>query len=218
MNAGTERLRAPGPAGAIDVALDRPVVPARAIAVIAHPHPLYGGTRDNKVVQTLARALLARGCVCWRPNFRGVGASDGVHDEGRGETDDLLALIDFARSHASAPAISDTASAGPAIVLAGFSFGGLVQTRVAARLDAAGTPAARLVLVAPGVTRFEAAPVPERTLVVHGEEDDVVPLKAIFDWARPQSLPVVVVPGTGHFFHGRLPLLRRIVEDALAAG
>lgn len=212
MNAATERLSIAGPAGAIDTALDRPTEPSRAVAVIAHPHPLFGGTRDNKVVQTLARALLELGFACWRPNFRGVGGSEGVHDEGRGETEDLLAVVAAARGHSSAPA-----DARAPLVLAGFSFGGFVQTRVASRLRAGGNTAARLVLVAPAVTRFAAEPVAEDTVLVHGEQDDVVPLAAALDWARPQSLPIVVLPGAGHFFHGQLPLLRRVVRDAVGA-
>lgn len=213
MNAGTELLSIEGPAGTIDVALDRPSGASRAIAVIAHPHPLFGGTRDNKVVQTLARALLDLGFACWRPNFRGVGETRGHHDEGRGETDDLLAVVAAARRHASAPP-----DPRAPLVLAGFSFGGFVQTRTAQRLRADGAPTTRLVLVAPAVTRFAAEPVPEDTVLVHGEQDDVVPLAAILDWARPQALPIVVLPGAGHFFHGRLPVLRRIVRDAISAG
>jgi len=211
VNSATELLSVPGPAGNIDVALDRPAGAARGVAVIAHPHPLYGGTRDNKVVQTLARALVQLGHVCWRPNFRGVGASAGEHDEGRGETEDLLALVAFARRHPSVAALDD-----PAPVLAGFSFGAFVQTRVASRLAAQGRPAARLVLVAPAVSRFEVEPVAASTLVVHGEVDDVVPLADVFRWARPQELPIVVIPGADHFFHRRLPLLKRIVTSALA--
>lgn len=212
MNAATELLAIEGPAGALDVAFDPAVGPVRGFAVIAHPHPLHGGTRDNKVVQTLARALARLGYACWRPNFRGVGASAGTYDEGRGETDDLLAVAAFARRHASVSALDN-----PLLVLAGFSFGGFVQTRVAQRLEQPAMPAPRLVLVAPAVTRFEADRVPPDTLIVHGDEDDVIPLAAVMDWARAQDLPVTVVPGTGHFFHGRLPLLQRIVQNSLAA-
>lgn len=212
MNAATERLVLAGPAGAIDAALDRPAGPGLGIAVIAHPHPLFGGTRDNKVVQTLARALLDLGFACWRPNFRGVGGTHGAHDEGRGETEDLLAVVEAARGHPSAPA-----DPRAQLVLAGFSFGGYVQTRVAGRLPTAAGPTAGLVLVAPAVTRFAAEAVPENTVLIHGEQDDVVPLGAVLDWARPQSLPIVVLPGAGHFFHGQLPLLRRVVRDAVAA-
>lgn len=210
MNRGTTTLRVAGPAGEIDVALDIPPDGARSIAVIAHPHPLFGGTRDNKVVQTLARALVSLGFACWRPNFRGVGSSAGDHDEGIGETDDLLAVVAVARADARGP--------GPdaPLVLAGFSFGCFVQTRVAAALALAGSPAARLVLIAPAVSRFSLEPVPAETLVVHGELDDVVPLSDALAWAGTQDLAVSVVPGGDHFFNRKLPLLKRIVLEAFA--
>lgn len=206
MNSATQRLLVAGPAGAIDVALDYPATPSLGVAVIAHPHPLHGGTRDNKVVQTLARALLALGYVCWRPNFRGVGESAGEHDEGRGETQDLLALLAFAQARARAEGLPDTP-----VVLAGFSFGSFVQSRVASALTAQGAPPARLVFVGAAVSRFPLEAVPPDTLVIHGETDDVVPLAAVFEWARPLDLPVVVIPGADHFFHRKLPLVKRIV-------
>lgn len=212
MNAGTRTLTIAGPVGAIDVAVDVPAGPVTGIAVVAHPHPLFGGTRDNKVVQTLARALVATGHSCWRPNFRGIGGTAGEYDEGRGETDDLLAVVAAARAELA----SDPAAAA-ALVLAGFSFGGFVQTRVAARLREQGAPAARLVLVGPAVSRFEVEPVPADTVVIHGELDETVPLQSVFDWARPQELPVTVIPGADHFFHRRLPLIKRLVIDALGA-
>ena len=212
MNSATQRLLVAGPAGAIDVALDYPATPALGVAVIAHPHPLHGGTRDNKVVQTLARALLALGYVTWRPNFRGVGDSYGSYDEGVGETEDLLAVVEHALAHAQSIGVS-----APRLVLAGFSFGSFVQSRVAARLRDLGRPAHRLVLVGAAVSRFAVGPVPPDTLVVHGEVDDTVPLQAVFDWARPQDLPVVVLPGADHFFHRKLTLLKRIVLDAFGA-
>jgi len=201
VNAGTRIVRVPGAAGAIDVAVDRPAGTPAGIALVAHPHPLYGGTRDNKVVQTLARAFLALGYLSWRPDFRGVGDSAGVHDEGRGESDDLVAVARAARAAAAAEGFT----ALP-LVLAGFSFGAFVQTQVAQQLEPA-----QLVLVGPAVNRFPAATVPANTLVIHGELDDVVPLAAVFDWARPQQLPIVVIPGGEHFFHGRLHLLAQLV-------
>lgn len=212
MNAGTRIVRVPGAAGAIDVAVDRPAGTPAGIALIAHPHPLYGGTRDNKVVQTLARAFLALGYLSWRPDFRGVGDSAGTHDEGRGESDDLVAVARVARAAAAAEGFT----ALP-LVLAGFSFGAFVQSQVAQQLATAGEAASRLVLVGPAVSRFPVAEVPADTLVIHGESDDVVPLKAVFDWARPLGLPVVVLPGCDHFFHRRLPLLKRLVLEAFGA-
>lgn len=214
MSAASRVTSVAGPAGPIDVALDLPDAPARGIAVIAHPHPLYGGSRDNKVVQTLARALRSLGFACWCPNFRGVGASAGTHDDGRGETDDLLRVVEAARAD---PSAARESRALP-LLLAGFSFGCFVQSRVAAALALDGRAAARMVLVAPAVSRFDLGPVPPDTLVVHGELDDVVPLGAVLAWAGPLDLPVVVVPGGDHFFHRKLPMLKRIVLGSLAGG
>ncbi|HKA40108.1 MAG TPA: alpha/beta hydrolase [Burkholderiales bacterium] len=185
-----------GPAGAIETDINDPGGARRGFALIAHPNPVQGGTKDNKVVTTLAKALFGLGYVAARPNFRGVGASAGKFDEGRGETDDLLAVAAYLkREYGDLP-----------FVLAGFSFGSFVQTRVAKRLQPE-----RMLLVGPAVNRFPAETVPPATLVIHGEHDDVVPLAAVLDWARPQQLPVVVVPGGEHFFHGRLNLLSDIV-------
>lgn len=204
MNAHTERFTIPGPAGALECALDRPEGESRGWLVVCHPHPLHGGTMDNKVVQTLARAGLALGMTTLRFNFRGVGGSAGAWDEGSGEVDDALAVIEAARERfgASAP-----------FALAGFSFGGYVAAAAADRLAPEFKPQ-RLALIAPSTRNHQAPPVPETTLLVHGETDDVVPLAASLDWARPQGLPVVVVPGVGHFFHGALHHLKAIVLRA----
>lgn len=185
-----------GAAGPIETDINDPNAPRRGIALIAHPNPVQGGTKDNKVVTTLAKCFFSLGYVTMRPNFRGVGSSAGTHDGGIGETDDLVAVARYAH---------DRFGELP-VLLAGFSFGSFVQTRVAKRITAE-----RLVLVGPAVGRFPAENVPENTLVVHGEHDDVVPLAAVLDWARPQHLPIVVVPGGEHFFHGRLNLLASIV-------
>ena len=185
-----------GPAGKVETDINDPGDPRRGIALIAHPHPVHGGTKDNKVVTTLAKAFFALRYVAARPNFRGVGASEGAHDEGRGETDDLVAVAEYLTGRFR----------GLPLVLAGFSFGAFVQTRVAQRVRPA-----RVVLVGPAVSRFRAEPVPAGTLVIHGEDDDVVPLPEVLDWARPQNLQVVVVPGGEHFFHGKLGLLAQIV-------
>jgi alpha/beta superfamily hydrolase len=198
MNAKTLRQLTPGPAGAIECALDQPESAPRGVAVVCHPHPQQGGTMDNKVVQTLARAFLQLGYRTVRFNFRGVAGSEGAWDDGQGEIDDAMAVIAAHRD----PALP--------LVLAGFSFGGYVASQAAARLpdDA---KAERLVLVGPSTQKQKVAPVPQETLVIHGESDDVVPLSATLDWARPQSLPVVVIPGVGHFFHGQLALLKNLV-------
>ena len=202
MNAQTQRQSIAGPSGAIECAIDAPAGSPRGLAVVCHPHPQHGGTLDNKVVQTLARAFVQLGYTAVRFNFRGVGASQGAWAEGPGEIDDALAVVGAFRA------------AGQPLLLAGFSFGGYVASNAAARLAADGCAAERLVLIAPAASRFAMAQVPPDTLVVHGESDDVVPLAAVFDWARPQSLPVTVVPGAGHFFHGQLPLLKSLVVGA----
>lgn len=201
MNAQTEFLSIAGPAGVLEVAVDRPSGDTLGTAVIAHPHPLHGGTLSNKVVQTLARACVLSGRTAVRFNFRGVGGSEGRYDEGRGELDDLLAVV------------AALAPEGP-LCLAGFSFGAFVTTQAVVRLNAL-RELDRVVLVGTAASRFDAATVPaelhSRTLAIHGEADDTVPLAAVMDWARPQVLPVLVVPGGGHFFHGQLPMLRELV-------
>lgn len=199
-----------GPVGALDVALDAPAPPCIGLAVVAHPHPLFGGTRDNKVVMTLARTLASLGYLVLRPNFRGVGASAGTHDEGRGETDDLMAVV------AAGLALPDMTalSAPPRLVLAGFSFGAFVQSRVGRRLREQGQPIERMVLVGTAVTRFEVEAVPDNTLLIHGELDDTVPLAGVLEWARQGQAPVVVIPGADHFFHRRLVIIKRLVLEA----
>lgn len=210
MNLHTRSLGLSAGAGPVEALLDEPPsgVAVRGTAVIAHPHPLYGGTMHNKVVQTLARACVATGWRAVRFNFRGVGASAGEHDHGIGETDDVLSLVE------------QVAPADVPLVLAGFSFGAFVAASAATRLWSR-RPAARLVLVGTAASRFAVPPLPAEaqlaTLVVHGEQDDTVPLAAVLDWARPQSLPVTVIPGGEHFFHGQLPLLKSLVVRHLWA-
>ena len=206
MNASTQKFSVTGPAGALEALLDLPVdgVPQRGTVVIAHPHPLFGGTMDNKVVQTIARAFVQSGWRAVRFNFRGVGASDGNYDEGRGELQDLLAVL----AHSAAEG---------ELALAGFSFGAFVTSHAVAAV-APRQPQA-VVLVGTAASRFTVAPIAselhDRTLVLHGEQDDTVPLADAMGWARPQTLPITVVPGGGHFFHGQLPLLRSLVTRHL---
>ena len=208
MNSQTEKISLQGAAGVIEVQRDLPSGDARGIAVIAHPRPLFGGTMDNKVVQTLARAFVSCGWTAVRFNFRGVGASEGAHDEGRGELEDMLHVV------------GELAPEGQ-LAIAGFSFGAFVASCAAEKLWAA-RDVRQLVLVGTAASRFSVAALPaeahERALVVHGEADDTVPLAAVMDWARPQSLPVTVIPGGGHFFHGQLPLLKSLVARHLRAG
>ena len=199
MSRAGERIYIEGSAGRIETVVDLPDSPPRGAALVAHPHPLYGGTLDNKVVQTLAKAFVDLGYVSLRPNFRGVGASEGTHDEGRGETEDLLRVVAHAKE----------AFGELPLVLAGFSFGAAVQTQVAQR-----AAPERVVLVGVAVGRFPSETVPPDTIVIHGEVDETVPLARVLDWARPQALPVVVIPGADHFFHLRLNLIKRIVKSS----
>lgn len=202
MNPHTQMSPCSGPAGALECALDHPTGPPVGVAVVCHPHPLHGGTMDNKVVQTLARALLQLGWSTVRFNFRGVGRSEGAWDEGCGEVEDALAVIAQHRR------------AGQPLLLAGFSFGAYVAAEAASRLPEAERPL-RLVLVGPSTQKQCLPAVPGDTVVIHGESDEVVPLSATLDWARPLSLPVTVFPGVGHFFHGRLGLLKSVVMQQL---
>ena len=188
-----------GPAGLLEAVINDPGEKRRGIALIAHPHPQFGGTLDNKVVHTLAKAFFELGYIALRPNLRGAGKSQGGYDEGKGETQDMLAVADYAKSR-----FGDLP-----LLLAGFSFGAFVQSRVIKQL-----PAEKLVLVAPAVERFDVGGVPANTLVIHGAQDDVVPLASVLAWAQPQELQVRVLPGAGHFFHGQLPQLKQIVLDA----
>jgi len=196
----TERSTIAGPAGALEIALNIPETPPRGIALVAHPHPQQGGTLDNKVAQIIAKTFFTLGYAAVRFNFRGVGRSEGTFDEGRGEAADALAALKHAQAR------YDSAGRALPVVLAGFSFGAYVQTIVAQSVAAE-----RLVLVGPAVGRFAVGAVPADTIVIHGEEDDVVPLADVFAWARPQALPIVVFPGCGHFFHGRLLQLQAAI-------
>ena len=207
MNQQTQRLSFRGQAGLMEVLRDDPVGSPLGCAFVAHPHPLFGGTMDNKVVQTLARAHVQAGWTVFRFNFRGVGTSEGVHDAGLGECDDLLSLIDQAAPQGD-------------LALAGFSFGSFVVSQALQRLY--GQREVRsLVFVGTAASRFAVADIPAdwapRLLVLHGLDDDTVPLQSVLDWAKPQNLPVTVVPAGGHFFHGQLPQLRRWVHRHVQA-
>ncbi len=210
MNALTQEFTLQGAAGALECRLDPPAETAagtagpRGIALVAHPHPLYGGTMDNKVAQTLARAFVALGYVSVRMNFRGVGASEGVHDAGLGETDDMLQLHDHLLERYP----------GLPVALSGFSFGTFVQARLQQRLVERGTPAERLALIGSAAGKWALPPVPADTLLVHGEQDDTIPLADVLDWARPQDLAVVVIPGADHFFHRKLHHVKQLVIDS----
>ncbi len=209
MNPRTLKERVAGPAGDIECAIDLPgdsdhPVQPRGWSLICHPHPQHGGTMDNKVVQTVARALLQLGFQSVRFNYRGVGASQGQWDEGRGELADTLAVLRALRPH------------GVPWVLAGFSFGAYMASEALTQLSEDEKPR-NLLLVGPSTQRQVIPNVPADSIVIHGELDEVVPLSATMNWARPQSLPVIVFPGVGHFFHGQLALLRSTVVQQLKA-
>jgi alpha/beta superfamily hydrolase len=187
-----------GPAGYIEGIVHLPHDAPRAIAVVAHPLPTMGGTMDNKVAVTLAKTFAELGCVAVRFNFRGVGASEGEFTGGDGEEKDLIAIVHYAREQFGEDL---------PLLLSGFSFGGYVAARGANILHPQ-----HLVLAAPAVGRFEMPAVSPDTLIIHGEHDEVVPLADAYEWARPQHLSIVVLPGAGHFFHGRLTQLRSLIK------
>ena len=202
MNAQTQNFFITGSAGALECKLDLPSENTpRGIALIAHPHPLYGGTMDNKVAQTLARTFVALGYASARMNFRGVGASAGVHDAGNGETDDMEVLHDYMLANYP----------GLPVALSGFSFGTYVQAQLQQRLTARGTAAERLALIGTAAGKWSLPDVPANTILIHGEQDDTITLTEVMDWARPQDLPVIVIPGADHFFHRKLHHIKQLV-------
>ena len=187
-----------GTAGNLEGIAHLPDDAPHAIAVVAHPLPTMGGTMENKVVTTLAKTFVELGFVALRFNFRGVGASEGEFDSGNGEVEDVLAVVRHARQeYGDLP-----------LILSGFSFGGYVQARAAQQLYPQ-----QLVLVAPAVGRLAMPDVPANTLVIHGDMDEVVDLQEVLQWARAQNLPVIVLAGAGHFFHGKLIRLKEIVLE-----
>jgi uncharacterized protein len=206
MNPRTRHELWDGHAGPIEVSVDEPNTEITGLAVIAHPHPLFGGTKDNKVVQTLARAFLQMGYITVRFNFRGVGQSAGEHDDGQAETTDLVQLTQEARLKLLPEALQHQA-----VAMAGFSFGAFVTSHAAQRLRDSGVLIGKLVLVGTATSRFTVAPVPEDSLVIHGEVDDTVPLSDVLRWAGEVGVPVLVMPGVEHFFHGKLPQLKELV-------
>jgi alpha/beta superfamily hydrolase len=194
MNKISKKFTLQGNAGQMECLLDAPEGAPVGIALVAHPHPLYGGTMENKVAATLARTFVGLGYVVARFNFRGVGASEGVHDHGHGETDDMLVM--YEHMTAEYP--------GLPVTLTGFSFGTFVQSMLNLRLTEMGKPAERLVLVGTAAGKWPMPAVPADTILIHGEVDDTITLTQVLDWARPLDIPVVVIPGADHFFHRKL--------------
>ena len=201
MNADTQLFFVTGAAGKLECALDLPKADPSGIVLIAHPHPLYGGTMSNKVVQMIARTFVALGYIAVRMHFRGVGASEGSHDFGNGETDDMAVLLDHIKKQYP----------GLPVVLGGFSFGTYVQSRLRQKLAAEGQPPERMVFVSATAGKWAVDSVPADTLLIHGELDEVVPLPDVFNWARPQDLSVVVVAGADHLFNHKLHHIRNII-------
>jgi alpha/beta superfamily hydrolase len=201
MNKTSDKFSLAGHAGNMECLLDLPAGAPRGIALVAHPHPLYGGTMDNKVAVTLARTFVALGYMAARFNFRGVGASTGVHDHGIGETDDMLLMLEHMQARYP----------GLPVALSGFSFGTFVQARLQQRLAEQGRPAERLVLVGTAAGKWAVPDVPADTILIHGEVDDTITLTQVLDWARPQDIPVIVIPGADHFFHRKLGHIKNLV-------
>jgi uncharacterized protein len=201
-----------GPEGTIEVLVDAPLVSQLAgLVILAHPQPLLGGSAQHKVPHFLAKSLAEIGWLVVRPNFRGVGRSAGVHDAGEGETRDLLWLTHLLRRQA--PELP--------LVLFGISFGAFVQARVAHALQTAGEPACRVILTSmpwgevEGGRTYATPQSIANAKVIHGEMDERVPLNAVFEWARPASQPICVLPGADHLFSGKLQHLRAFVLDAV---
>ena len=213
MAGSIEKLRVDGASGSIELALDWPAdVPrglAQGIVYIGHPHPLFGGTLDNKVVATIARTFAGLGWLAVRLNFRGVGGSAGTHDEGNGETEDLLQLIDTVPM---LPGVSSRLAGPRPTALAGFSFGTFVAAKAAQTLAESKREVKYMVLIGAAAGKWKMPAVASNALVIHGELDETIPLASVLDWARPQDLPIVVIPGADHFFHRRLGLLKRLIS------
>ncbi|MBP6345830.1 MAG: alpha/beta fold hydrolase [Neisseriaceae bacterium] len=192
-----------GPVGRLETIYIPAQGQAQGVAVLNHPNPTQGGTNTNKVIQTAAKALSKLGYHCYLPNLRGVGESDGEHNYGQGEVDDALAVVAYAK--AAHPQESAK------LAVAGFSFGAFVASQVVHRVHAD-----KLLLIGPAVATYKIhspnVPSVDDTLIIHGEIDDVVPLTMVTAWAKPQNLPIVIIPQAGHFFHGQLILLGKTIE------
>lgn len=200
-----QKLFIDGQAGKLEAVLGEPPCAPKGIAVIAHPHPLHGGTMDNKVVHTIFTTLLELEFIVVKFNFRGVGQSEGHFDHGLGEIADAITITQAIRNR------FDNHLIALPLLLAGFSFGGGIQLHVAEKLDPK-----FLILVAPSVAKLNAPPVPQSTqcaLIIQGDKDDIVLPSTVLAWATPKSQPVVFVPGAGHFFHSKLTILKQVIHS-----
>ncbi len=203
MNANTRKFYVAGPVGQLECALDLPEAEPVGIALLAHPHPLYGGTMDNKVVHMMARAFIDLHYVSVRMNFRGVGGSQGTHAGGAGESDDMAVVLEHIRvQYPDMP-----------VALGGYSFGTYVVSMLQKRLASDASPIERMVLVSATAGKWAVETVPKDTILIHGEMDDIVPLPDLFEWARPQDLPVVVVTGADHLFNRKLHHIREMIAE-----
>jgi len=201
MNKFSKKFYLTGHAGKMECLLDLPEEAPRGIALVAHPHPLYGGTMENKVAQTLARTFVTLGYAAARFNFRGVGESEGEHNRGHGEVDDMQVMLEHMQEQYP----------GLPVALSGFSFGTFVQAQLQARLAAEGKSVQRMVLVGTAAGKWPMPSVPEDTILIHGEQDDTITLQMVFDWARPLEIPVIVIPGADLFFPRRLNPIKNLV-------
>jgi len=211
--------------GASEVSIDlpeelqnNPEFKPRGLALIGHPHPLLGGSMDNKVAQTLAKTFNLLGYVSVRPNFRGVGQSQGVFDDGVGEIDDLEQILEWMQNPSSWKELITTSThdwttevENLPVVLAGFSFGSFVNSNLTQRLTNKGRAPERLVLIGSAAGKWDMPDIPKNAIVIHGEVDETIPLQAVFDWLKEQEVVVHVIPGADHFFHRKLHLIRDTV-------
>lgn len=200
-----QKLFVIGPAGKIETVITLPICEPRGIAIIAHPHPLYHGNMDNKVVYMTNKALIEKGFITAKFNFRGVGLSEGKYAEGVGEISDVLAVTRFLQDN------YNTHLNQPLLILAGFSFGGAIQAFAAQQINPH-----KLILIAPSVARMNTPQVIDHakaTLIIHGDQDDIVPLQSVVDWASPQGIPVTIIPEAEHFFHGKLTILKQTIMN-----
>jgi alpha/beta superfamily hydrolase len=211
--------------GAAEVSIDlpeelqkNPDFKLRGLALIGHPHPLLGGSMDNKVAQTLAKTLNLLGYVSVRPNFRGVGQSQGSFDDGVGEIDDLEQILEWMQKPSSWKELNSISEndwisevENLPVVLAGFSFGSFVNSNLTQRLMDKGRAPERLVLIGSAAGKWDMPNIPKNTIVIHGEVDETIALQAVFDWLKEQEVVVHVIPGADHFFHRKLHLIRDTV-------
>lgn len=204
-----EHLFLAGQAGSIECVIDYPnhisSDQAKGVALVCHPHPLFGGAFDNKVTQTFARCLASQGYFVLRPNFRGVGKSVGQHDNGVGELADMQLLVKWLQQEAPVDALArDT------LALAGFSFGSFIVSQLAQTFQTE-----KLMLAGAPPSRWNMPQLPAHAFLIHGEKDDVAPLSDVLAWLEHQHLALHVVPNCDHYFNGKLLILKHYINQYL---